>query len=146
MAEFAGGIVGLATAAEVVFSRINRFIRHVKNAEREILQLSAEVSGLHGTLKSISLLVAEFEGVNSGTITDPNQLTACGSVLDRLRDKLAPFHDNISGKPDNIRRKWKWPFSRSETEEFVRSLGNYQVDAQPCPFRRQHLSNAEGIG
>ncbi|KAL9043979.1 MAG: hypothetical protein Q9214_002852, partial [Letrouitia sp. 1 TL-2023] len=122
MAEFASGIVGLATAAEVVFSRINKFIRHVKNAERDILQLSAEVSGLHGTLRSISLLVAEFEGVGGDAITNPSQLTVCDLVLDRLRDRLAPFHDNDLGSPDNIRRKWKWPFTRSETVEFVQHL------------------------
>ncbi|KAL9608485.1 MAG: hypothetical protein Q9167_006693 [Letrouitia subvulpina] len=122
MAELAGGIVGLATAVEVVFSRVNKYIRHVKDAPREILQLSAEVSGLHGTLRSISLLVAEFEGVSSGAITNPSQLAACGSVLDRLRDQLALFQDISPSKQDTIRRKWKWPFSRSETIEFVQEL------------------------
>lgn len=105
-AEFAASIAGLASTAEVVFTRIYRYIKQAKNAKREILELFAEVNGLYGTLKSVSLIIDDFHShVGVNVITDPRQIVACGSALDRLRDKLGQFQENNATKTKIVRKE-----------------------------------------
>lgn len=127
MAEFAASIAGLVTTTEVVCTRIYKYIKQVKDATREVLELSAEVNGLYGTLKSISLVIDGIEGACGTTIVDHAQITECTTALDRLRDKLAPFQDSSGGKTDGPRRKWKWPFARSETLAFKQQIESYKA-------------------
>ena len=107
MAEFAASILGLTSTAEVVFTRIFKYIKHVKHAEQEVLELSAEVSGFYGVLKSVSLVVDGFVGVGDGAITNATQITACSISLDRSREKLAQFHEVQDQSSRDVQRKWK---------------------------------------
>ncbi|KAL9621899.1 MAG: hypothetical protein Q9160_003720 [Pyrenula sp. 1 TL-2023] len=127
MAEFVASIAGLATTAEVVCTRIYKYIKQVKDATREIRELSAEVNGLYGTLKSLSLVVDNIEGACSTAIVEHTQITAYAAALDRLRDRLTPFDNGSSGKIDVARKKWKWPFSRSETLEFKQQIESHKA-------------------
>lgn len=136
MAELAASIVGLATTAEVVFNRIYKYIKQVKRAEQEIRELFAEVNGLYGTLRSISLIIDDIEGAGSDKITDLKYVAICGSALDRLRDKLAPFHENNAR--NTVRKKLKWPFSRSETLEIKNQI-------EPCKSQLSLALSADGI-
>ena len=126
MAEFAVSLVGLASTAEVVLTRIYKYIKHVNHADQEVIALSDDLSGLYGILKRVELVVGGFNGVNNDAIGDAGQIAACVTSLDRLRDKLAPFQEIYNAKPGTVRKKWKWPFSRSDTLELKRDIESYK--------------------
>ena len=153
MAEFAASLIGLISTAEVVLTRVYKYIKHVKHAEQEILDLSVEINGLYGTLKSVSLVLDGFNGVNSNIIsTDARQFNTCCTSLDRLRDKLAQFKEGPDENSVIIRKKWKWPFCRSETLDLKRDIESLKstlsltLSAKNVSTTLKALSEVQSIG
>ena len=151
MAEFAASLVGLISTAEVVLTRIYKYIKHVKHAEEEVLALSDDVGGLYGILKRVSLVIDGFNGVGSGPITDSRQISSCVASLDRLRDKLAQFHEHDGANSGSLRKRCKWPFDRSETLELKRGIETYKttlniaLSADTISTTLETLSEAQSI-
>jgi len=129
MAEFAASIIGLASTAEIVFSRVYKYAKDAYHSERDIWELSAQVSSLYGVLKSVSLVASDVEKAGRTRIVTDEQITGCASVLDRLRDKLSHYHENDNSKTGRLlkRKKWKWPFTIPETVEMCRKLQDYKT-------------------
>ena len=119
MAEFATAIVSLIQVTEHVVLRIYRYIKHVKKADQEIRQLSATVTSLLGIVHGIELAVRELDSHSRDHVLQSEDLVACKNTISQLNLKLSAFVDTTQPGQSSpkIHRKWKWPFSTSETVE-----------------------------
>ncbi|MCJ1401940.1 hypothetical protein MMC11_005157 [Xylographa trunciseda] len=119
MAEFASAIVGLIQVTENVALQIYRYVKCVKKADREVRELSAIVTSLLGIVHGIELAVRELDSQSKDHVLQSEDLVACKTTISQLNLKLSVFMDPTqSGKSSpKIQKKWKWPFSISETKE-----------------------------
>ena len=129
----AASIAGLISLAEVVFRRTYRFLRNVRNAEREIADLSIAVSSLCGVLRGVELVVQELQAIDSVPGLSKKEIHDCATTLNSLREKLSPFEQVDSTTPSvngrahlSLYPKWKWPFSRSAMVELVQKIHDHK--------------------
>ena len=117
--ELVASVVGLASTAEVVITRVYKYVRSVKHAEREVLELSSQLNSLYGALKSVALIANELKGVDANHVIGDDQIQQCASCLDRLRDKLSQYQGKGSLENSSMlkRKMFKWPFTERETLE-----------------------------
>ncbi|ETN36406.1 uncharacterized protein HMPREF1541_08683 [Cyphellophora europaea CBS 101466] len=99
MAEFASAIVGLVAAAEVVTRYVCRYVRHVKHAEHEVLDLLTRTNALYGALKSLQLLEDDMSPGKAMANIDARQITAVMTTLEKVRVKVAGFQ-NVEEEPE----------------------------------------------
>ena len=127
MAELALSIIGLVATAEVVFGRIYKYVKHVKRAERDILELLEQVNVLYGSLQRLSLLRRETSPDVDLSGVRAQDTTLCAKALDRLRNELAEFSSDTPGNPNTtkVHKRWKWPFSKEETIELKRNIESF---------------------
>ena len=124
MAEFASAIAGLVLAAETVTRYVGRYVRHVKNADHEVLSLLVRVNRLYGALTSLQLLIDDFKLQERGISVDATQMTGCVEILEKLRAK-AIQSDKTTAVPESsllLHSKWIWPFAAPETRELTKEL------------------------
>jgi hypothetical protein len=127
MAELGLAIAGLATVADVVCNRLFRYIRHVKDAEKEVLLLTEQVNSLQGTLWRIQNLMRDANLTGSFAAPYNAPIHACVLDLDKIRDRLSRFKDDAKvGSSFLVKKEWKWPFSRPETLDLKNKIQSYE--------------------
>ncbi|KAK5046977.1 hypothetical protein LTR84_006919 [Exophiala bonariae] len=127
MAELGLAIAGLASIAEVVGTRLYNYIHIARNAEAEVLTLTEQIDSLRGTLWRIKNLVGNSSFPSDFAAPYLSPVHACVSALDKVRDKLSNFSDREGKDPLVGKRKWKWPFSRSETLDLKNKIQTYET-------------------
>jgi ankyrin repeat protein len=119
MAEFASAIIGLIQVTENVALQVYRYVKRVKKADQEVRQLSAIVTSLLGIVHGIELAVRELDSHSKDHVLQSEDLLACKNTISQLNLKLSAFVDPIQPGESSLKihKKWKWPFSVSETKE-----------------------------
>ena len=123
----AGSIASLVSLGDAVFRRLYRYVKAVKKAENDVLDLKNEVTLLTGilhNLKSVAeVLEADDEFDNS---TRVDHVNSCLVTLYSLNDKLK----NIEfPKDQRIRtgfRKSAWPYKSGETKDLAQEICHHR--------------------
>ncbi|KAK9772020.1 putative Ankyrin repeat protein [Seiridium cardinale] len=125
--SIAASIAGVITLADVVFTRLIKYTKQVKEAEQGIKDLAAEINLIGGSLNSLSRLARAL----SDELFDPTlrieHIAGCHKVFSRMEEKLRKAEEDLA-KPDQfsrIQRKLKWPFSAARMEEFQSELSRH---------------------
>lgn len=126
--SIASGVAGLVTLAEVVISRTYNTIITCKHASEDSRKLLREVQALAGILQSLAALESKIgpKAIRS-QITAP-QVLDCQKTLQSIRDRLEkadPKEHGISFV-QKAKRTLKWPFSLSDTEEFLAEMERHK--------------------
>ncbi|KPI36255.1 Vegetative incompatibility protein HET-E-1 [Cyphellophora attinorum] len=157
MAEFASAIVGLVAAAEVVTRYVGRYVRHVKHAEHEVLELLVRANALYGALKSLQLLIDDFASRGLDSAISTKEIVACMDTLEKVRTKVNQF-DQTGSNPKAVREsslirhsKWTWPFARSHTLDLAREVEahskvvNLALSVDSVTTALEHFKETEGM-
>ncbi|CAG8950619.1 hypothetical protein HYFRA_00002828, partial [Hymenoscyphus fraxineus] len=118
----AGSIAGLVAIAGTVYTRTYRYIKNVKNSEKEIAQLASEIGSLSGLLHSLGLFIGELQrNTTSETNFRLHHIHACRETLTKVEKKLDSKDPAAPGHSweERLIKKLKWPFSMAETRELI---------------------------
>ncbi|KAK8112255.1 uncharacterized protein PG998_008712 [Apiospora kogelbergensis] len=118
--SIASGIAGLVTLADIVFDRLMKYAKSVKNAEKEIRRLANEVIQLDGTLTSLSKLA---DALQNGTFDGRfriHHIQACNDTLQEILAALNKYDSSIA------LRNAMWPFTTRRIEEFIKDLSRHK--------------------
>ncbi|KAL8781668.1 MAG: hypothetical protein Q9213_005885 [Squamulea squamosa] len=122
-------IGGLVTLADLVFSRIFKYVQAVKGASKDISALSSEVGALYGVLSNLRLLSLQLDEKNFHTTMRTHHIHACTQTLEKLREILD--RDNTSSLPlqtiESMKRKLRWPFSHSEVKTLLTEIERHKA-------------------
>ena len=122
-------IAGLVSLADMVFGRIYKYVKAVKNASREMATLSSEVGALYGILSSLRLISDQLESDIFEPTTRPFHIHSCQQTLERVksildRDDAASLHDQPL---QTLKRKLRWPFTSSEVKDLVIEIERHKT-------------------
>ncbi|KAK8048095.1 ankyrin [Apiospora saccharicola] len=126
--SIAASIAGVVTLADLVFGRLYKYTKTVKDAPAEVKQLTTLVNDLGGLLNSLARLARALEGERFDVSLRMQHVDACNFVLASL-DKLLQKAEKDLAKPgqlDRIQRKLKWPFSTSQIKEYLAELSTHK--------------------
>ncbi|KAK8137409.1 hypothetical protein PG984_002902 [Apiospora sp. TS-2023a] len=126
--SIAASIAGVVTLADLVFGRLYKYAKAVKDVPAEVKQLTTLVNDLGGLLNSLARLARALEGERFDVSLRMQHVDACNSVLASL-DKLLQKAEKDLAKPgqlDRIQRKLKWPFSTSQIKEYLAELSTHK--------------------
>ena len=124
----AASVAGLITIAEVVFSRTFNYMKEVKGGPNVVSRLSSELSALHGTLQSIHLVLTQLERDIPNSALGLIHVTSCEQTLHKITTILER-HETKSEHSctlRTVRKRLKWPFSLSETEDLIAEIGRHK--------------------
>ncbi|WYZ38113.1 hypothetical protein EsH8_III_000027 [Colletotrichum jinshuiense] len=123
-ASIAASIAGLVTLADVVFLRLFKYVKSVKNAEKEINDLCKEVNLLGGAVNMLSRLAAGLEVENEpfNKAFRMYHIEGCDFVLSEIAKKTKKFEEN----PGGIKRRLMWPFTSMRTKEMLADLSRHK--------------------
>ncbi|RDW72155.1 hypothetical protein BP5796_08189 [Coleophoma crateriformis] len=139
-------IVGVATFADTVITRLYNYCKTVKDCEEEVRELLTEGTVLSAVLNKLAQVVQENEeeeedeeedGATNDISEVPRYITACHSVLNELNRILVRFERKASRQILNASTSkrtlsqlttsdLKWPFSKSKTIELTERLSRYK--------------------
>ncbi|KAI2469788.1 ankyrin [Annulohypoxylon bovei var. microspora] len=119
--SISASIAGLMTLADVVFLRLMKYVRSVKNAAKDVEDLAKEINTLGGALHSLSRLAQSFddEPVDNRSFRIYH-IEACNDILARIQKKLKKFDS------DSLTKKVIWPFSSMRVKEFLDELTRHK--------------------
>jgi hypothetical protein len=124
----ASGVAGLVTLAEVVISRTYNTIITCKHASEDSRKLLREVQALAGILQSLAALESKIGPTAIRSQVTAHQVYDCQKTLQSIRDRLEradPKEQGISFV-QKAKRTLKWPFSLSDTEEFLAEMERHK--------------------
>ncbi|KAL0932846.1 ankyrin repeat protein [Colletotrichum truncatum] len=117
--SIAASIAGLVTLADIVFDRLVKYGRSVKNAEKEIQDLSREINLLGGSLNSLSRLARSLEDELFDKNLRIHHIEACNATLAEMDKKLK--------KLDNpLKQKLMWPFKTELVKGWLEELSRHK--------------------
>ncbi|KAK7955355.1 hypothetical protein PG988_016049 [Apiospora saccharicola] len=122
--SIAASIAGVVTLADLVFGRLYKYSKAIKDAPGEVKQLIALVNDLGGLLNSLARLARALEGERFDASLRIQHVDACHFILSKLNKVLEKAELDL-GKPsqlDRLQRKLKWPFSTSQIKEYLEEL------------------------
>ncbi|KAI4181822.1 MAG: hypothetical protein LQ348_004959, partial [Seirophora lacunosa] len=121
-------IGGLVTLADLVFSRLFKYVQAVKGASEEITALSSEVGALYGILNSLRLVSCQLEDETFFSTARINHIGSCTQTLEKLRIILDK-DSTSSGQMDKMevfKRKLHWPFTSSQVKAFLAEIERHK--------------------
>lgn len=128
--SISASIAGLVTLADIVFVRIYKYVKAVKNASKEMATLSSEIRALYGILSSLSLISDQLEQESDlfELTTRPHHIHSCQKTLERVksileRDDTASLQDQ---RLQTLKRKLRWPFTSSEVKDLVTEIERHK--------------------
>ena len=112
-----------------MFARTYRYVRSVKNAEQDIIDLANRVRSLSQLLHGLGLVLSELEKETSETNFRLHHINSCQVTLVSIRSILEK-HDPTTSSGQRIEtpllKKIKWPFSSSETKRLLTGVEQHK--------------------
>lgn len=124
--SIASGVAGLVSLADTVFSRTYKFVREVKNAEKDISKLAREIRNLSSLLHGLSLVFVELEQESSESNFQLHHLNSCRVTL-RTIEKTLDSCSPVGNRLDKAWGKLKWPFSSTETKILINDVERHKT-------------------
>ena len=115
-------IARLVTLADIVYRSCARYIRSVKNADKEIQGLTQEVNLLGGALNSLSRLARSLEEEAFEDNFRIYHVEACSRILTEMKIALTKGE----GKRAPMKQKFTWPFSSDRVKELLSDLSRHK--------------------
>ncbi|KAI8268974.1 hypothetical protein K4K58_003404 [Colletotrichum sp. SAR11_239] len=84
----AASIAGLVSLADVVFTRLVKYGKAVKNAEKELKELTKDVNLLGGSLDSLSRLARALDDGTFHSNFRMDYIDDCNETLEEMKEKL----------------------------------------------------------
>ena len=146
-------IAGLVTLADVVFSRIFKYVQAVKGGPKEIATLSSEVGALFGILSNLRLVSSQLEGQAFDSALRTHHINSCAQTLRDL-DKILDRDSTISihnQRMEAMKRKLHWPFTTAEVKTILAEIERHKatlglaLKVDSLSGLLQALSNQEAI-
>ena len=120
--SIAASLAGLITTAQIVYGGIYNYVRSVRDADKSIKDLVAEVGLLYGILQRLELQARILEEENSlQCALRMEHIYRCGKTLEDIR-KILKNYDLPNTQTHSIlalRRKLLWPLKVSKTKAFL---------------------------
>ena len=124
----AASIAGLVSIADVVFRRTYKYIKAVKDAQKEISALSNEISALFGILRRLELLACQVDEDVFDSTLRLEHIFECQQTLEKVNSILEK--DDTSSLDDRLlestRRRLRWPLSKSRTEKLIEEIERHK--------------------
>ena len=126
--SISASIAGLVSLADIVFSRIYKYVKAVKNASKDITKLSSAIGALYGVLSSLRLVSDQLENEAFELTARAHLIHSCYHTLERLKaildkDDASAFQDQPFEK---IKRKLRWPFTSTEVRDLLKELEEHK--------------------
>ena len=126
--SISASIAGLVGLADMVFSRIYRYVKAVNDAPKDIAKLSSQIGALYGVLSSLRLVSDQLEHEAFNSTARVHTIYSCQQTLERLksildRDDTSPFQDQPFEK---IKRKLRWPFTSTEVKDLTKEIEEHK--------------------
>ncbi|KAK6815725.1 hypothetical protein PG987_016491 [Apiospora arundinis] len=118
--SIASGIAGLLALTDIVFDRLIKYGKSVKNAEKEIRQLADEVNLLGGTLNSLARLADSVETKKFDSKLRTHHIEACNNTLAEINMALKK-HDSSTAKRNSM-----WPFTSRHVADLTKDLSRHK--------------------
>ncbi|KAL8835784.1 MAG: hypothetical protein Q9170_003178 [Blastenia crenularia] len=121
-------IAGLVTLAELVFTRVFKYVHAVKGASGEISALSSEVGALYGVLNNLHLVSCQLEDesfLSTARVSHINSCTRTLQTLHTILDKDSTSSGKMA-KIEIIKRKLHWPFTSSEVQSLLAEIERHK--------------------
>ncbi|KAH0428633.1 hypothetical protein CcaCcLH18_08899 [Colletotrichum camelliae] len=122
--SIAASIAGLISLADVVFIRLVKFGRSVKNAEKEIQDLSKEINLLGGALNSLARLARALEDGHFDTNLRMHNIEDCSDTLKDMDKRLQKLEKSTS----LTKQKLMWPFTKDRVQEWLEELSQHKAN------------------
>ena len=127
--SISASIAGLVNLADVVFGRIYKYVKAVKNASKDMATLSSEIGALYGILSNLRLISDQLESDIYESTTRPHHIHSCHETLEKVKSILE--RDNVSSVQDHrlqtLKRKLRWPFTSSEVKDLVVEIERHKA-------------------
>ncbi|KAF4855951.1 Vegetative incompatibility protein HET-E-1 [Colletotrichum siamense] len=122
--SISASIAGLVSLADIVFLRLTKYIKSVKNAEAEINDLCKEVNLLGGAVNMLSRLARGHEMEDEPFNRDFRMyhIEGCAFILTEISQKTKKYDMNPKGKL----LKLMWPYTSSKTKELLANLSRHK--------------------
>ncbi|KAK1455122.1 hypothetical protein CMEL01_03882 [Colletotrichum melonis] len=122
--SIAASIAGLLSLADIVFLRLSKYIKSVKNAEKEISDLCKEVNLVGGTVNMLSRLATSLEAEDESPIQGfrMHHVDGCAAILSEIVNKTKKYEDKSGGRL----KKLFWPYTSSKTKEMLADLSRHK--------------------
>ncbi|KAK1458788.1 hypothetical protein CCUS01_09042 [Colletotrichum cuscutae] len=122
--SIAASIAGLLSLADIVFLRLSKYIKSVKNAEKEINDLCKEVNLVGGTVNMLSRLATSLEAEDESPIQGfrMHHVDGCAAILSEIVNKTKKYEDKSGGRL----KKLFWPYTSSKTKEMLADLSRHK--------------------
>lgn len=103
------------------------YIKEVKDAKDEILELQETVTNLAEVLQELKILLQGPKGAKlSSSRTLDRSITKCCSTLTALEVAIGPGKGNRTMRKLGL-RAWKWPLKRPEVNGIIQGLERYKM-------------------
>ena len=125
--SISASVAGLVGTTQMIVDGLYSYIKQVKTAEEEVLDLTKELTQLYGILSQLRLLARQFEGEEFDNTLQTHHIFACQSTLSKIETSLEKH--NISGAKgsiDRLRRKLIWPLNASKTKELIKDVERHK--------------------
>ncbi|EQB47588.1 hypothetical protein CGLO_13239 [Colletotrichum gloeosporioides Cg-14] len=122
--SISASIAGLVTLADVVFLRLTKYIKSVKNAEKEVADLRKEVNLLGGAVNMLSRLASGHEMEDEPFNKDfrMHHIEGCAFILNEISQKTKKYDTNPKGKLQRL----MWPYTSSKTKELLADVSRHK--------------------
>ncbi|KAF0315992.1 ankyrin repeat protein [Colletotrichum asianum] len=122
--SISASIAGLVSLADIVFLRLTKYIKSVKNAESEINDLCKEVNVLGGAVSMLSRLARGHEMEDEPFNKDFRMyhIEGCAFILNEICEKTKKYDTTPKGKLLRL----MWPYTSSKTKELLANLSRHK--------------------
>ncbi|KAI8317478.1 hypothetical protein K4K59_006740 [Colletotrichum sp. SAR11_240] len=120
--SIAASIAGLVGLADIVFARLVKFGRSVKNAEEEIRHLAQEINLLGGALNSLERLAQVLKDDAFDTNLRMHNIDDCRETLKEINRKL----EKLEATSSLMKQKLMWPFTKDRVREWLDDLSKHK--------------------
>ncbi|KAI8191177.1 Vegetative incompatibility protein HET-E-1 [Colletotrichum sp. SAR 10_75] len=122
--SISASIAGLVSLADIVFLRLTKYIKSVKNAEAEINDLCKEVNMLGGAVSMLSRLARGHEMEDEPFNKDFRMyhIEGCAFILNEICEKTKKYDTTPKGKLLRL----MWPYTSSKTKELLANLSRHK--------------------
>ncbi|KAK1851238.1 ankyrin repeat protein [Colletotrichum chrysophilum] len=118
--SIAASIAGLISLADIVFIRLIKYRKSIKDAEKELGELAKEVNLLGGALNSLVRLARELEAGSFDSNLRMHNIEDCSDSLIRMNSELSKI-DTTS-----VRTKLFRPISTDQVREWLDVLSRHK--------------------